>query len=485
MLSAAHAEGSNCTTSSRWRRQGVGCADSRRQQPVNPPTRDRLPLWFLLANWLLVLAAFLSGFWLGRSRDRGLPEPEATAMGLIVQQILESHVDPQDPHDLADRALHGMVDSLDEYSQYIEPQLAGRFDEDTTGVYDGIGVVSVGDEGRLLVRFPMAGGPAERAGLQPGDRFVAVDGSPIADFPVAQRGDEANKRLRGEAGTKVRVLMQRGESPPFEVELVRGPIQKSSLRWVHLLDAEKGLGYVRISDFQQETAAELQAAIAELQGECPNGLHGLCIDLRWNGGGLLDQCVAVARLFLAKGNIVTTRHRGSVVADQTFDAEPAQCRYPDLPLALLVNHSTASACEVLAGALQDHGRATIVGTRTYGKGVVNTIYTWRNMGFRLKLTTARYFTPNGRNLDRPHDAEHRDAPGGIEPDHVVALDQQVQEDAYARLESGTEVPKRFRAAVAALEQRLALVRQQPLGPEGDAQLAAAMEQLRQTGGTPR
>lgn len=449
---------------------------------MNQPPRDRLPLWFLLANWLLVVAAFVTGVILGRMRRDGIPEPEATAMRLVLQQIVESHVDPQDPHALAERALHGMADDLDEYSEYIGPQMAPHFDEETTGTYEGIGVVSVPHDGELLVHFPMRGGPAERAGVQPGDRIVAVDGVALADFPVEQRSAEANKRLRGGAGERVRVTLQRGDAAPFDVDLVRGPIQKPSVRWAHLIEAEHGLGYVRISDFHKTTASELDAAIAELQQQCQGVLRGLIIDLRWNGGGLLDQCVGVARMFLSSGNIVTTRHRGSIVADQTFDADPAQCRQPELPLVLLVNQSTASACEVLAGALQDHARAAIVGTRTYGKGVVNTIYTWRDLPFRLKLTTARYFTPKGRNLDRPHDAAHRDAAGGIAPDRLVELDKDVQRDAYGRLEGGYEVPPKFRAAVAALDQQLGRPQNQPLGPDADAQLAGALDELRTRAG---
>lgn len=450
----------------------------RPPDPSMQPDRERLPLWFLLGGWLIVSAAFVLGLLVGQRDRTPLPEPQATALRLVLRQVEQSHVDEHRLGELLDRALRGMVSSLDEYSEYVAADEVAHFDENTTGTYEGIGVVSLVHDGELLVHFPLPGGPAERAGLEPGDCIVAVDGSAVADWPAAQRSDQANQRLRGPAGEPVRVSVRRGAEPPFAVELVRGPIQKPSVRWTRLLDAEHGLGYTRIGDFHRTTASELQQAILDLQQQCPHGLRGLIVDLRWNGGGLLDQCVGVARLFVAAGNIVTTRHRGDIVAEQTFDAVPEQCRYPELPLVLLVNGGTASASEVVTGALQDHGRAAVVGSRTYGKGVINTIYTWRNQPFRLKLTTARYFTPKGRNLDKPHDAAHRDQPGGIVPDREVELPLELQRQVLQRLE-GYEVPARFRAAVRELDQRIGRPHADLPGADVDLQLAAALDELLQ------
>lgn len=438
----------------------------------------RVPIWFLLANMLLVLVAFYVGVQLGGRRLPRLPEPQNSALHLVHRAIVTSHVDPHDPAALLDAAIAAMA-KVDEYSRYVPPSEVGRFEEDTTGTYEGIGVLVSMPREEIVVRFPFPNGPAERAGMMVGDRILAVDGARLDEVPREQRSRMANQHLRGPAGSAVRILVARADRDAFEITVRRGPVQKASIKWVRLLDAAEGLGYLYLTDFHRDTAAEFAAAVTQLQQQTPGGLRGLVLDLRFNGGGLLEECLALCRALLPAGNIVTTKRRDSEVV-QSFDAIPEQCRFPDLPLVLLQNQHSASASEVLAGALQDHRRASVVGVRSYGKGTVNTIFRWEELDFRLKLTTAHYYTPNGRNIEKRHRRQgdgDGDGQGGIEPDVAVAVDEALQRRLLERL-LDHEVPERYRDAVAELSTALGLELPEQLGPEQDPQLAAALTELR-------
>jgi carboxyl-terminal processing protease len=438
-----------------------------------------VPIWFLVANWVLLVAAFATGLWIG-SRDRSnFPEPEATALRLVHKTILESHVEAHDPAELLDRALAGMV-KLDPYSEYVPPRKVKEYDEGTTGVYEGIGVLLAQTADAAYVRFPFPGGPAEKAGLLPADRILAVDGQLLAGLTVDQRTD-LNSRVRGPAGSHLMLSVERRGQAPFDVAVERGPVQKTSVKWVRLLDADKQLGYLWISDFQNQTANEVRAALAALAQAAGGRLSGLVLDLRYDGGGLLEECVAVARMFVASGNIVTTKQRGDIVdREKSFDAVAAQCTHPDLPLVVLVNGRTASASEVLTGALQDHHRAAVVGTRSYGKGYVNTVYSWKNLDFRLKLTTAYYYTPSGRNIEHRETVDgngQKVSQGGITPEREVKVDQAQFDAVYLHLRE-PETPAQYRPAVVALLQELGLQLVEPLAAAADPQLAAALDELR-------
>ncbi len=442
----------------------------------------RLPVWFLVANMLLVLAAFLAGALLTGARGGSLPDAQATALRLVYDAVQKHHVEAQDPALLAERAIAGMVRGLDPYSQYIPPQHVKGFEEDTTGTYEGIGVLtSTMAEGGIVVRYPFPQGPAEKAGLTVGDRIVAVDGTALAGLGAAERSRVIGERLRGPAGSDVTVTIARQGREPFPVTVTRGPVQKPSVKWARLLDPAAGVGCLHVEDFHRDTAREFAAAVADLQAQ-GDGLRALIVDLRGNGGGLLDECLGLARQLVPSGNIVSMKRRGSEVVER-HDAIPGQCTLPDLPLVLLVNGHSASASEVLAGALQDHGRAVVVGERTFGKGFVNTIYTWQGLPFRLKLTTAHYYTPNGRNIERPHGRAAAGAPdeGGILPDLPVATDAELRERIELALRDH-EVPARYRAASAALARELGLTEAAPLGPDQDPQLDAALAEARRRAG---
>lgn len=442
-------------------------------------SQTRLPLWFLVVNWVIVCCAFVLGVALGRRSP--LPDPQATAMRLVFEEIERSYVDRIDGHELLDRAIAAMA-RLDDYSRYVPQSDVPRFVEETTGTYEGIGVVMHYADDGLFVRYPVGGGPGDRAGLLPGDRVVAIDGERVDTMTPAARARVAEEHLRGPAGSKVALTVHRdGKEAAFAIE--RGPVQKLSVKWAHWLDEAAGLAYVHIADFHQGAQAALQRDLEALTtGD--RTLRGLVLDLRFDLGGNLDEAIAIARMFVREGNLVSLRRRDSEVVER-HDADPAKCRWPDLPIALLVNRTSASASEVLAGALQDHERAVVVGEQTYGKGVVNTIYQWQGQPFRLKLTTAHYFTPDGRDLDR---GRHRSAagqngsasaetPGGIRPDVAQALEERAQnavQEALAEFPPPAHHQERLRAWSAERSLRA------PGAPttEIDAQLEAALAALR-------
>lgn len=446
-------------------------------------SQARLPLWFLVVNWVIVCCAFVLGVVLGRRTP--LPDPQATALRLVYEEIERSYVDRIDGRELLDRAIAAMA-RLDDYSRYVPEADVPRFVEETTGTYEGIGVVMQYGEDAIHVGFPIGDGPGDRAGLLPGDRVVAIDGTRVDALTREARSRLAQERLRGPKGSRVALTVLRdGAEKEFAIE--RGPVQKASVKWTRWLDEANGIAYVHVADFHPGVQKALQQELAKL-AQKGTALRGLVLDLRFDLGGNLDEAIALARMFVKEGNLVSLRRRDSEVVER-HDADPAKCTYPDLPIALLVNRSSASASEVLAGALQDHGRAVVVGEPTYGKGVVNTIYQWHEQPFRLKLTTARYFTPKGRNLDR---GRHRAAAageaktepeGGIAPDLVQALDEKAQaavQDALAEFPPPTHHEERVRTFYASRNERAPGA----LAPEQDAQLEAALQALRKraTGG---
>ena len=273
-----------------------------------------LPWWFFVATWALVAAALFLGVKIGErlasptGAVAALPPAELEALAIVHRQIVASHVEPQEPAALLQRAIDGMVRSLDPYSRYVPPAESAGYDEQNRGAYVGIGADfrTVGDE--LVLMFPLAGGPAEQAGMQPGDVLLAVDDVAM-DTPELRAG--VAERVRGELGTTVRLRLRRGDAT-LDLALARGEVHRPCVAWTHRLPGEDGLGYVYLGDFQPDAADEVLAAIDELQREGP--LRGLVLDLRGNGGGSLDACVALARAFVPDGLIVAqTRREADVV----------------------------------------------------------------------------------------------------------------------------------------------------------------------------
>jgi carboxyl-terminal processing protease len=433
----------------------------------------RTPAWVIwVVPGLAVLAAGL-GLTLYRTNRTGLPEPERTMLELVQDRVLRQHVDGQDPHELVLRAIDGMVRGLDPYSDFIRPDEVQRFDRLTTGSYDGIGVLMAPGIVPVTVLYPMPDGPAERAGLQVGDELLAVDGTPLqAESPDAL-AELAHARLTGPTDTRIVVTIRRGDLRPFDVPLVRSSVQQRSVHWVRFVEPALGVGYLHVASFQRQTVAEFDAALDLLQRE--RALAALVLDLRWNGGGLLEESVPLVNRFLRDGVIATLIERGQPRHEHR--AQPDRCTRPELPLVVLINAESASASEIVAGALQDHRRARIVGERSYGKAAVQSIFRWNDLPMRLKLTTGRYQTPNGRDIEGPRQRDGTQQ-GGILPD----VESRVERDLAQRIQLGLngqhDLPPAHAAAARALATRLQLPLTTPLGPDQDPQLAAAIGEAR-------
>jgi len=347
----------------------------------------------LLAWGLCLGAAFSAGAL--SSRDATAIPPRASpyrrlgVLSQVMAHIENSYVDPVDEDRLVDGAIRGMVGALDPHSAYLNAEEYRLLESDTTGQFGGIGVEIDARGEWLTVVAPMAGSPAARAGVRAGDRLSAIEGQDARGMSI----DDAIRRMRGAPGSHVRMTFQRsGQQEPLRLDLVREVVHVSSVE-SHAL--EDGYGYLNLKSFQERTSDEVSRALDELTRAAGGTLRGLVLDLRNNPGGLLDESVVVADEFLAEGIIVSTRGRDGSAQDEAR-AHRAGTR-PPFPIVVLVNEASASAAEILAGALQDHHRATLVGVRTFGKGSVQSVIDLPGGG-ALKLTIARYYTPSGRSI---------------------------------------------------------------------------------------
>lgn len=318
----------------------------------------------------------------------------------VFNVVRQAYVDPVTDKKLMQSAIKGLLLDLDPHSAYLEKSDAQAFNEETSGAYAGIGVeVQQQPDGTIKIVSPIDDTPATRAGIKSGDIITAVDGKPLASSDDGTQG-----ALRGVPGSKVRLtLVRKGVAKPFDVTLKRETIRIAS---VHGRMLEPGYGYIRVAAFQADTAGDFEHAIERLQAQAGNKLQGLVLDLRSNPGGLLTSAVQVADDLLDSGKIVSTRGRVPL-SDTQFSATPGD-RMHGAPIVALVDAGSASAAEVLAGALSDNHRARIVGSRTFGKGSVQTLLPLDN-GDSIKLTTARYYTPSGKSIQAR----------GIQPDVVL------------------------------------------------------------------
>lgn len=345
-----------------------------------------------------------------------VPLEEIRRFVAVFNAVRQAYVEPVDDKKLMHSAIRGLLLDLDPHSAYLDKEDAQSFDEQANGAYDGIGVELLAQpDGTLKVVAPIDGTPAARAGIQSGDVIIAIDGKPLGS------GEDSMGPLRGAPGSKVTLTIVRDKiARPFDKTLTRETIRVASVR-SRLL--EPGYGYIRISAFQADTGADFQKAVDGLKAKGP--LKGVVLDLRSNPGGLLTSAVQVADDLLDKGTIVTTRGR-IAISDTRFDATPGD-RLRGVPMVVLVDAGSASAAEVLAGALRDNGRVRIIGSRTFGKGSVQTVLPLDN-GDSVKLTTARYFTPSGKSIQAT----------GIGPDVVLKPDQPADQDLPAALADYSE-----------------------------------------------
>ena len=306
----------------------------------------------------------------------------------VLQEIEENYVDEVDAEALIQDAIKGMVDNLDPHSNFMPPEAFDELQDDTKGEFGGIGIVISMKKGVLTVVSPIEGSPAYKAGIMAGDIIVKIDDHATSELALW----ECVKKMRGARGEiVVLTIVRKGETAPLIFSLERDIIPMTSVRSTTL---RPGYGYVWVTNFRNNTADEMVDALTKLEsGEVP--LKGLIMDLRNNPGGLLNQAVEVSDAFLAQGVIVSIKGRR---ADHTeiFEARSGKVKR-DYPMVVLINGGSASAAEIVAGALQDHKRAVILGTTSFGKGSVQTVKPLKD-GFGLKYTIARYYTPNGRSI---------------------------------------------------------------------------------------
>ena len=348
----------------------------------------------------LLMAMDVPSLTTAQSDDKEETYRQLSLFGDVFERVRSDYVEEVTDQDLVEAAINGMLTSLDPHSGYLPDDNFKKMQVQTTGRFGGLGIEVTMENGFVKVVSPIDDTPAAKAGLQPEDLIVTVDDVSLVGLTLA----EAVEKLRGPVGSEIRIIVQRAQDEPFEVSIIRDEIKIKSVR-SRLYDT---IGYVRITTFSEQTTPGLMNAVDDLYAETDGNLSGIVLDLRNNPGGLLNEAIKVSDAFLEEGEIVSTRGRDD------SDIQHAYARAGDitrgLPIVILINSGSASASEIVAGALKDHRRAILMGTRSFGKGSVQTIVPLPGHG-AMRLTTARYFTPSGVSIQAR----------GIEPDIEVVL----------------------------------------------------------------
>ena len=395
---------------------------------------------------------------LPRADERGTQETfeYLDLFGNILERVRSNYVEEVDDVELIQAAIRGMLSSLDPHSGYLDPESFNDMQVQTRGEFGGLGIEITQENGFVKVVSPIDDTPADRAGLEAGDFITHVDGESILGLTLQESVD----LLRGEVGSPVTVTVARDGTEPFDIDIVRDIIQIRAVRQ----RAENEVGYIRITTFSQNVSDDLDKAFQEIDREIgADQVRGYVLDLRNNPGGLLEQAVAVSDAFLERGEIVSTRGRDPEDIER-HNAKPGDLA-DGLPVVVLVNGGSASASEIVSGALQDHRRAVVVGTKTFGKGSVQTISPIGRDKGALRLTIARYYTPSGRSIQgrglqpdiivehRPASDSEAEEPAGRprskEADLRGSIDDGLEDDTQAR-----EEEEQRRRAEAAAELRL-------------------------------
>ena len=350
-------------------------------------TKKRITLNIVLITLFVGGALFLSGSDGEVGADTKDVYKNIEIFTEVLRQIEKSYVEPQEPQELIYGAIKGMVHNLDPHSSFMTKEEYRELMLETKGSFTGIGVEITVKDNFLTVVSPIEGTPADKVGMKAGDKIIKIENTRTKDMSLM----EAVKKIRGPKGTKVNLtIMREGEAKPLEFSITRGVIPLISVRQYFLTPE---IGYVRISNFQSKTVKDLSAALEEM--EKGREIKGLVLDLRNNPGGLLSQAIEVSDLFLNSGLIVSTKGR---ISSQNITATAHTDKKPrTYPIIVLINSGSASAAEIVAGALQDNKRALVLGTRSFGKGSVQTILPLSD-GSGLRLTTARYYTPSGKSI---------------------------------------------------------------------------------------
>ena len=467
------------------------CGNEVRRSKVTPV--DHCPVSFLPSlSWTAALAILLACVAPGADTLRADENPpkaaekkgeEATAeserdqyfemMRVFVEtfeQIDKNYVKEIDRKALIEAAVRGMLTKLDPYSDYISSEDREKFAEAVEQEFGGVGIQVNFDRAKheIEVISPLPGTPAYNAGIVAGDRIVEIDGKKIREFDDNQEVNLAVKMLRGQEGTKVTVGVRRGASENvdqitmtrqiIQLDTVLGDSRNADKTWKFMLDDEKKIGYLRLTHFTRRSGAEIKSALRKLKEQ---NMQALVLDLRFNPGGYLDAAIDVADLFIEEGKIVSTSGRNT--KEHVWNAKKSGT-FSGFPMAVLVNHFSASASEIVSACLQDHQRAIVVGERSWGKGSVQTVSELEEGKAALKLTTASYHRPSGKNIHRFPDSKDTDE-WGVSPD--AGFDLKLSFDDTVKLHRSRQ-------------QRDALVPQDPpLAPFEDLQLKKAMDYVKE------
>ncbi len=357
---------------------------------------------------LILMLFFFTGYYLaGVSKAGSSQEDEYSYMKLFtdaLQIVKEHYVEEPSMKKLIYGALKGMLTSLDPFSTFFTPEHYKEFMSETEGHFGGVGIEISMEKGRPIVVAPIDGTPAFKAGLKPGDVIIAINDEDTFNMTII----DVVKKIRGKPGTKVKLtILRKGEDKPLKVEIERAIIKIESVKYTKYQD----VGYIKLSQFQHGTSLDLKRAIKELKQQ---GVKGFILDLRNDPGGLLSEAVKVSDVFLPRGKlIVYTKGRRGEIERYTAKTEPYIS--DDVPVVILINKGSASASEIVTGALQDHGRAIVVGEKSFGKASVQNIIPLED-GSAIKLTIAYYYTPSGRLINKK----------GIKPDIEVAMSEDEQ-----------------------------------------------------------
>ncbi|NUM35240.1 MAG: S41 family peptidase [Candidatus Brocadiae bacterium] len=371
---------------------------------------------------------------------------EAEIMAEVREKIITNYVEDVPSEKILKGALQGMTGILDPYSEYLDEEAYKQLFESTEGEFIGIGIVISIEDGVLTVVSPVEGSPSARAGILAGDKIIAINGELTEGLTVS----EAAQKLKGKKGTKLILsVIHEGSKVAQEITIIRDLIQIHSIKNAQMIDQEAKIGYFRLTKFNKHTEKEVGDAIENLVAQ---GMKSLIIDLRFNPGGLLDSAVDVVNYFITEGVIVYTKGK-TPDSYKVFRATNKKS-YEDLHLVVIINKRSASASEIVAGALQDYHRAIIVGNRSYGKGLVQTILRLRDGKSAIKLTTAKYYTPSGRSIQKGKDIE-----GGVLPDIQVPITDEEEKDLMQQFYETLDKDKK-KSADRALDEAISVMKKQ-------------------------
>ena len=375
----------------------------------------------------------------------------------VFERVRDNYVEKPDDGQLIKSAINGMLTGLDPHSNYMDPKGLREMQVETRGEFGGLGIELTMEEGLIKVVAPIDGTPAARAGVMPNDVITHLDEAPVRGLTL----DKAVEKMRGRPHTKIKLeIMRKGQDKPIDVSITREIIHVRPVR--SRLEGDE-VGFIRISQFSEQTTDGLKKAVADLTTQSGDKLKAFVVDLRNNPGGLLDQAIAVSDAFLEKGKIVSTRGRNAQET-QWFHARPGDIT-KGKPIIVLINGGSASGAEIVAGALQDNRRATIIGTRSFGKGSVQSVIALGPGNGAMRLTTARYFTPSGRSIQAK----------GISPDIEVL--QEEPEEAKGLTDSIGESALRGHLKAEGDEQT-GSQSYIPPDPKDDKALGAALDLIR-------